>query len=68
MLPDLKDMTLPELLDLLSLKTSEFLKAIDRRNRMSNVKELKKEVETIQAAIKLQEKSHSAQEYTRSGF
>ena len=68
MIPDLKDMKLPELLDLLSLKTSEFLKAIDRTNAMANVKELKKEVETIQAAIKLQGKNHSAREYIQPGF
>jgi hypothetical protein len=63
MIPDLKNMMLPELLDLLSLKTSELLKAIDRRNRMANLKELKKEVETIQATIKFQEKNHSVREY-----
>jgi len=54
MVQDLKDMKLPELFDLLSIKTAELLKAIDRRNKVSNLKELKWEVETIQAAIKSQ--------------
>jgi hypothetical protein len=63
MMPDLKDMKLTELLDLLSLKTSEFLKAIHRRNRTGNVKELKKEVETIQAAIQFQKNGYSSKEF-----
>ena len=54
MVHDLKDMKLPELFDLLSIKTAELLKAIDRRNKVSNLKELKSEVEAIQAVIKSQ--------------
>jgi hypothetical protein len=51
MLPALENMQLTELFDLLAIKTGELLKAIDRRNKMDNVKELKVEVEKIQAAI-----------------
>lgn len=64
MVYDLEHMDLSELFDLLSIKTAELLKAIDRRNRKGNLKELKSEVEAIQAAIKFQKQITDHQVYT----
>lgn len=55
--PDYKTMPLPDLCELLSNKTLELLKRIERKDFEDGFTELKKQVERIQAAIRQQKKT-----------
>jgi predicted transcriptional regulator len=55
--PDYKTMPLADLCELLSNKTLELLKRIERKDFEAGFTELKREVERIQAAIRQQKET-----------